>query len=374
MTNKFLKNNHTAVLGSESGPGLDLDQTMDSLLVANFNTLLDSGCAHHIIQDHSLFLNFIANTISVRMATFGSLEALGSGNVYFHYPYADHHVTFTLHGCLFAPTAPINLLSVNVLIECGMSCIFSPGGITKVFFPNDHPKLPGLVFHTNIMNHFKLSFLVLVFVPPVSIAPYPSAFPAPSHSISLSTIPADSSPPSRLPNTTPQVSSTAGQAHDDLTRLPDICMAEHLPMGEVVLVVDDVEHGGAIVPVGVNVVAGIGDVGVLNGGAEDRDADECWGDVYGQIHMSCPSSSGIRPYDIGCFSKPSSESTDSTCIFIHINFSSICQPDKSFFFNSFQSFIHFHSMVVCHLSSSNCWCSSSSSFDRNLKSASIHGF
>ena len=31
MTNNFLKNHHTAVLGSESGPRLDLDWTMDSL-------------------------------------------------------------------------------------------------------------------------------------------------------------------------------------------------------------------------------------------------------------------------------------------------------------------------------------------------------
>ena len=31
MNNNFFKNNYTAVLGSESGPGPDLDQTMDSL-------------------------------------------------------------------------------------------------------------------------------------------------------------------------------------------------------------------------------------------------------------------------------------------------------------------------------------------------------
>ena len=31
MTNNFFKNNYTAVLGSESGPGPDLDWTMDSL-------------------------------------------------------------------------------------------------------------------------------------------------------------------------------------------------------------------------------------------------------------------------------------------------------------------------------------------------------
>ena len=39
MTNNFFKNNYTAVLGSESGPGLDLDRTVDSL----FTLPIDSG-------------------------------------------------------------------------------------------------------------------------------------------------------------------------------------------------------------------------------------------------------------------------------------------------------------------------------------------
>ena len=38
MTNNLKKNNYTAILGSESGPGLDLDWTMDSL----FSTLSSS--------------------------------------------------------------------------------------------------------------------------------------------------------------------------------------------------------------------------------------------------------------------------------------------------------------------------------------------
>ena len=33
MTNNFFKNNYTAVLGSESRPGPDLDQTVDSLTI-----------------------------------------------------------------------------------------------------------------------------------------------------------------------------------------------------------------------------------------------------------------------------------------------------------------------------------------------------
>jgi len=213
-----------------------------------------------------LFSNFVSKTTSVGTATFGSLEALGSGDVDFRYPYADNHVTFTLRGCLFAPTAPINLLSVGVLIERrGMSCLLSPAGITKVFFPSDHPELPGLVFRPNVTNH--LSFLTLVFIPPAATIPNPSVFPVQSCPISLPTIPADSSTPSHLPHAT-QVRTTAGQAHDDLIRLADFCTAEYL--GGAVTIVDVAENRGAVV--GVDVVAGIGDIeGVLNGGVDSDD-------------------------------------------------------------------------------------------------------
>lgn len=200
------------------------------------------------------------------MATFGSIEALGSGYVVFCYPYADCHVTFILCGCLFAPMAPINLLSVGMLIEHhGMSCLFSPAGIMKVFFPSDHLKLPGLVFQPNVTNC--LSFLTLAFILPASI-PNPSVIPAPSCLISSLTIPMESPTPSCLTHTTPQVCTTAGQAHDDLICLPDFCMVEHLD--------------GAVTVV--DVVAGIDAVGVLNGGAEDQNADGCWDDVHEQSH------------------------------------------------------------------------------------------
>jgi hypothetical protein len=110
----------------------------------------------------------------------------------------------------------------------------------------------------------------LVFIPPASI-PNPSVFPVPSCPISLPpiTASADSSTPSCLPHTTSQVCTTAGQAHD-LIRLPDFCTAEYL--GGAVTIVDIVENRGAVVPVGGDVVAGIGDgVGVLIGGAELED-------------------------------------------------------------------------------------------------------
>ena len=129
-----------------------------------FNALLDSGCTHHIIRDQDLFYNYVEKEISVGTANCGSLAALGTGDVDFRYLYGTRKVIFTLRGCLHAPSAPINLLSVGALVEHGMSCLFSPGGIMKVFFPSNHHRLPDFVFAVNVSN--RLLFLKLDFVCP----------------------------------------------------------------------------------------------------------------------------------------------------------------------------------------------------------------
>ena len=75
---------------------VDFKSAMLVFLVTLFNALLDSGCTHHIIQDRSLFHNYTTQSISVDTANCGSLAALGTGDVVFHYPFGDQHVTFTL--------------------------------------------------------------------------------------------------------------------------------------------------------------------------------------------------------------------------------------------------------------------------------------
>ena len=144
-------------------------------MAGSYNALLDSGCTHHIIRDRFLFRDYSPKSISVGTANCGSLDALGSGDVEFRYPFGDRSIVFTLRNCLYAPTAPINLLSVGALVERGMSCLFSPGGIMKVFFPSDHPKFPGLTFSAAVSH--RLSFLQLMFLPPVDPSA-PLAFPA----------------------------------------------------------------------------------------------------------------------------------------------------------------------------------------------------
>ena len=173
---------------------VDFQSTALLSMVSLFNALLDSSCTHHIIRDRALFRNYIAKEISVGTANCGSLDALGCGDVDFRYPYRGQHILFTLRGCLHAPTAPINLLSVGALVERGMSCLFSPGGITKVFFPDDHPQLPDFTFLATVTN--RLSFLKLDFISP-AISSVPTAFPA------LAVVPPSLPLPSEPPVATP---------------------------------------------------------------------------------------------------------------------------------------------------------------------------
>ena len=145
-------------------------------MAGSYNALLDSGCTHHIIRDRSLFNDFSPRNISVGTANCGSLDALGTGDVKFEFPFGNRLIIFTLRGCLFAPSAPINLLSVGALVERGMSCLFSPGGITKVFFPDDHPKFSGVTFPAAVSN--RLSFLRLAFISPATSSSVSLAMPA----------------------------------------------------------------------------------------------------------------------------------------------------------------------------------------------------
>ena len=68
---------------------IDFTSAMLVSLVALYNALLDSGCTHHIIRDHTLFCNYTEKAISVGTANCGSLEALGTGDVEFRHPYGD---------------------------------------------------------------------------------------------------------------------------------------------------------------------------------------------------------------------------------------------------------------------------------------------
>ena len=82
-----------------------------------YNALLDSGCMNYIIQDHSLFHTYVSQEVSIGTANCGSLDAIGTGDVKFRFSFGKKNVVFTLHGCLYAPSTLINLLSVGALVE-----------------------------------------------------------------------------------------------------------------------------------------------------------------------------------------------------------------------------------------------------------------
>ena len=57
-------------------------------------------------------------------------------------------------------------LSISFQLVHGLSCLFSSGSLMRVFYPQNHPKLPGFTFSAVVINN--LSFLKLVFLPPVT--------------------------------------------------------------------------------------------------------------------------------------------------------------------------------------------------------------
>ena len=125
-----------------------------------------------------MFSNYVSKSISIGMANCGTLVALGTGDVNFKSSFGDRCVIFTLQGCLYTPSVPINLLSVGALVEHGMSALFSPGGLMKVSFPDNHLTLPGFTFTATVRNH--LSFLKLNFISPGELLTDPAALTAPS--------------------------------------------------------------------------------------------------------------------------------------------------------------------------------------------------
>lgn len=120
-------------------------------------------------------LKLLCQPVSIGTANCRSLEALGTGDVKFHYVFGERQIIFTLCHCLYALSAPINLLLVGALAECGMSCLISPGGITKIFYPESHPRLLGFLLTATVVN--RLSYLNLTYIPP-DVTIHLTAFPA----------------------------------------------------------------------------------------------------------------------------------------------------------------------------------------------------
>ena len=110
-------------------------------ITSSFNMILDSGCTNHIIRDHALFYMYREDqAVPVKTANCGILKTLACGDVKIHVPFAHQQIVLTLHDCLHAPDAPLNLLSVGAMQEKRMQVHFSEED-TIIHFPSDHPVL-----------------------------------------------------------------------------------------------------------------------------------------------------------------------------------------------------------------------------------------
>ena len=83
--------------------GFDFDSAAFIALGNVYNTILDSGCTHHIIRDRARFRNYAECALSVGTANCGSLDALGTGDVEFRYSFGDRSVTFKVDAFHFRP-------------------------------------------------------------------------------------------------------------------------------------------------------------------------------------------------------------------------------------------------------------------------------
>ena len=129
-----------------------------------YNSILDSGCTHHIIKDRSLFWTYhMSQAIPVKTANCGVLETLAKGDVKVRIQCGSRSVVLIFRDCLHAPSAPINLISVGAMQERRMRVHFNED-TTIIHFPSDHPTLAGLSFQATVLR--RLSFLQCDFLRP----------------------------------------------------------------------------------------------------------------------------------------------------------------------------------------------------------------
>ncbi|KAJ3483592.1 hypothetical protein NLJ89_g12049 [Agrocybe chaxingu] len=144
-----------------------------------YNSLLDSGCTQHLIQDRALFFSYDdSSPETMGTANCGSFLAPSHGEVRFVVRAGDRLGTVILCDCLHSPDIPLNLFSVGAFQEAGVSILFDAGPTTTITFPQGarDPSLSG--FHLEATVSRRLSFFPCTFLrPPAPSAHLNVAFP-----------------------------------------------------------------------------------------------------------------------------------------------------------------------------------------------------
>jgi hypothetical protein len=93
------------------------------------DTLLDSGSTSHLVISREYFVDFRGgDSPAVKTANHGSLLTTGRGTCIAELLLGNEMFRVTLHDCLHAPGALINLLSVGRMLQRGWDCAFRGSG------------------------------------------------------------------------------------------------------------------------------------------------------------------------------------------------------------------------------------------------------
>lgn len=161
---------------------LTSDLTLLAEVQVSFQALLDSACTYHIIKERELFWTYRLDlSLEVSTASSGTLTTKAQGMVKLEVEVQSESpltqtVVLSLHDCLHAPDAAMNLLSIGAFIKSHMPISFDRDGFARVNFPSSIASLTGKCFRATIRG--QLTFLKCKFLPPPSPIPSDPTLPS----------------------------------------------------------------------------------------------------------------------------------------------------------------------------------------------------
>ena len=177
-----------ASFSPDSSPSAFLtgDPTLLAEVQSLFQALLDSACTYHIIKEKALFWTYHPDlSLEVSTASSGTLITKAQGLVKLEVevqaepdslPASNPKVVLSLHDCLHAPGAAMNLLSIGTFIESRMPITFDLDGFARVQFPSSVASLAGRCFCATIKG--RLAFLKCKFLLPPNPIPSDPTLPS----------------------------------------------------------------------------------------------------------------------------------------------------------------------------------------------------